>query len=49
MDEPQPDTVIKISLCDKIKKLFVSSTCCNEIHNETIILKRDNTKPEIVG
>ena len=40
---------VKISLCEKIKNLFISSSCCNntEIHNETIIYKKSNTKKEL--
>jgi len=43
---------INISFCEKIRRLFVSSSCCNttttEIHNETIIIKKSNTEKEIV-
>jgi hypothetical protein len=41
---------INISFCEKIKRLFVSSSCCNktEIHNETIIIKKSNTEKQIV-
>lgn len=41
----EPETKIKVSFCDKIKQLFVSSSCCNktEIHNETIIYKKNDT------
>jgi hypothetical protein len=44
MSEPNP----KISLCEKIKNFFVSSSCCNKtvIHNETIIIKKSNTEKE---
>ena len=45
--ESKPETKIKVSLCDKIKRLFVSSSCCNEIHNETIIIKKEITIEEI--
>jgi hypothetical protein len=48
MSEPKTN----ISFCEKIKRLFVSSSCCNttttEIHNETIIIKKSNTEKEIV-
>ena len=44
----EPETNIRVSFCDKIKRLFVSSSCCNktEIHNETIvnnIIKKNDT------
>jgi len=47
MSEPKTN----ISFCEKIRRLFVSSSCCNstttEIHNETIIIKKSNTDKDI--
>ena len=42
-------TETNISFCEKIRRLFVSSSCCNttEIHNETIIIKKSNTDKDI--
>lgn len=28
---------VKVSFCDKLKQFFVSSSCCNDVHNETIV------------
>lgn len=41
---------VKVSFCEKIKNLFVSSSCCNktEIHNETIIIKKSDTKKDLI-
>ena len=51
MEEKNEKIKISISFCEKIKNLFVSSSCCNktEIHNETIIIKKSDTKKDLTN